>query len=628
MSRISKLRTVPHFWWLFAIVLLLSGCAAGNRSESSAENAPISAFGPLTKNSQWYLSQIDSATSPEDRFALQVLAARRLILDGDRTQANAIQQQLAREATTPRQKVAVRLLNALQLGKQGQSSKALNRIAGIDLRPLDNNTVQFYYRLQSELLLRTGQKTAAANSLISLDPYLNGEQASKNQQQIWSLLKESDSNTLKNYVNAAERMKREKAAGWFELAAISKEAKGQQPLFADWQKRHPNHPATALFTPAAEPAQPAIAQNNQGITTTSDIQKVAVLLPLSGKLALPANALKTGLDQSNLASGNKLTFTYYDENSMPMPELLNKIQQNGAQLVIGPLQKNKVELLFASHISIPVLALNQLDSQPAADNLYYFSLSPEDEAAQIAQKIHADGMKHPLLLLPSNSLGERTATGFNNYWKSLDIGDATVAKFRSRDELQTVLRQKLGGSAASAHAGEVQSLATDPANDPNRIDAIFMLASPFEASSIKSSIDIMLGASPVRPAYYLGSKSNSSGLRADVALALNGMQLGDMPWMLNKMPDELAKANTVLPQASGDQLRLYAMGYDAGTLIPQLSELRQNPEKTINGLTGILHITTDGVIMHDLLWTRYASGQLTTNEPEPATTPPAAQPAQ
>ncbi len=78
MSRISKLRTVPHFWWLFAIVLLLSGCAAGDRNGRYADNAPLSAFGPLTHDSQWYLSQIDNA-APEDRFALQVLATRRLV---------------------------------------------------------------------------------------------------------------------------------------------------------------------------------------------------------------------------------------------------------------------------------------------------------------------------------------------------------------------------------------------------------------------------------------------------------------------------------------------------------------------------------------------------------------------
>ena len=50
------------------------------------------------------------------------------------------------------------------------------------------------------------------------------------------------------------------------------------------------------------PVQPTIADDNRGVIATTQIQKVAVLLPLSGKLAGPASALKAGLEQANLAS--------------------------------------------------------------------------------------------------------------------------------------------------------------------------------------------------------------------------------------------------------------------------------------------------------------------------------------
>lgn len=626
MSRISKLRTLPQFSWFVAFVLILAGCTSVNRNQVSTDAAQLHAFGPLTHESQWYLSQIDTA-GQEQRFALQVLAARRLILDGDRTQANAIQQQIAKEAFTPRQSVAVRLLQALQLGKQKQSAKALNRIAGIDLRPLDKTTVQFYYRLQADLLLQAGQKTAAANSLISLDSYLSDTQLVSNHQEIWGLLKASDINTLKSYVNAAKRMQRTKAEGWFELGVIAQEP-DQTNRYAQWQKQYPQHPAFGLFTPDTNTDKPTLAQNQGDIIQTMDVHKVAVFLPLSGKLSSYAAALKAGIEQANQSSGQSVILTYYDENSLPMQALVSKAQQDGAQLIVGPLQKDKVEALLSVQASVPVLALNQIGNQPAASNLYYYSLSPEDEAAQIAQKLDQDGLNHPLLLVPSNNLGERTIQGFNNYWNGLDKGEATIAKFRSRDELLSLLRKTLTGNISSGQAGQIQSLANTQTADNNHVDSIFMLASAFEAASIKSNVDMMLGDSPVRPSYYLGSKSNSSGLRADIALALNGMQLGDMPWMLNKMPEQFTQAATALPNANGDQMRLYAMGYDTFALIHHLSEMRANPEITLSGLTGTLQITADGVIVRNLLWTRYVNGQLVSNNDTSNATSPAPQPAQ
>lgn len=626
MSRIRKLRTLPQFSWLFAFVLILAGCTTVNHSTDAGDTAQLHPFGPLTHDSQWYLNQITA--EPNQRFTLQVLATRRLILDGERSQATAIQQQIAKEATTPRQNVAVRLLQALQFGKQKQSAKALNRIAGIDLRPLDKTTVQFYYRLQADLLLQAGQKTAAANSLISLDSYLTNEQQPKNREQIWSLLKASDLNTLKSYVAAAKKMQRLKAQGWYDLAVIAQEP-DQTARYAQWQKDYPQHAAVGLFTPAPSKDAPTIAQNQGDVLQTADIHKVAVLLPMTGKLASYANALKVGLEQANQANGNPFILSYYDENSLPMQSLVGKATQDGAQLIIGPLQKDKVEALLNTQASVPVLALNQIGNQPAAPNLYYYSLSPEDEAAQIAQKIDQDGLKHPLLLMPSNALGDRSIQGFNSYWNELDKGNATVAKFRSRDELLSLLRKTLTGSSGSTQAGQIQSLAKDPSVDSNHVDAIYMLASAFEAANIKSSVDMMLGDSPIRPSYYLGSKSNSSGLRADVALALNGMQLGDMPWMLNKMPEQFTQAMTALPNASGDQMRLYAMGYDALAIVQHLSEMRNNPEMTFNGLTGNLQVTSDGVIVRNLLWTRYVNGQLVTADGTSlSTTAPSPQPAQ
>ena len=70
------------------------------------------------------------------------------------------------------------------------------------------------------------------------------------------------------------------------------------------------------------------------------------------------------------------------------------------------------------------------------------------------------------------------------------------------------------------------------------MDALFLLASPLEVSTVTSLMEATLNPLSPRPAFYLGPKSNTGDNRADVALALNGMQLGDMPWMLNQQPEQ------------------------------------------------------------------------------------------
>lgn len=605
----NKLRTLTQFLCLIAFVLF-AGCASNNDTNQNEQVTKLHAFGPLNYNSQWYLAQV-AQVKPEQKFAMQVLAVRRLILDHDYPQADAIMQQLGKEAYSPRQSIAVRLLQALELGKQKQTTKALNRLAGIDLRPLDKTTVQFYYRLQADLLLAANQKSAAANSLISLDSFLSKEQQPQNHQQIWSFLTHSDQGTLKNYVAAAKKMQRNIAGGWFELALISLN-NNQVDAYSNWQKAYPNHPATGMFTPDPAKTAPVVTTS----TDSSQIQKVAVFLPLSGKLAAPGNALRAGMEEANINA--HLTLHYYDENSMPAETLIAKAVQDGAQFIIGPLQKDKLDSVLKTNPTIPVLALNKIDSVNANANDYFFSLAPDDEAAEIAKKMDQDGKNHPLILVPSNSLGERTVSGFNHYWNDTSKTKADVIRFRSGDELLSALRSKLGnGNSSGLQSGEVVSLAPSEQNDA--IDGIYMLASSVEASMIKTSIDKILGSNPNRPSFYLGSKSNNGGLRADVALALNGMQLGDMPWMLNQSPDLFTKAQTALPQANGDILRLYAMGYDAMNLVHSASQLRQSPEQTQSGLTGSLQITSDGIIQRQLYWTRYMSGQLVNSDGSAAT---------
>lgn len=68
---------------------------------------------------------------------------------------------------------------------------------------------------------------------------------------------------------------------------------------------------------------------------------------------------------------------FYDSASQPIATLYQQAQQEGAELIIGPLLKEQVEALVALNPTIPLLALNDTDKKSASSSIFYFSLSPE-----------------------------------------------------------------------------------------------------------------------------------------------------------------------------------------------------------------------------------------------------------
>ena len=72
---------------------------------------------------------------------------------------------------------------------------------------------------------------------------------------------------------------------------------------------------------------------------------------------------------------------------------------------------------------------------------------------------------------------------------------------------------------------------------------------------------------------------------------------------------------TQFPQLNGDLLRFFAMGYDAATLLPHLSDLRHDANSKLPGVTGELSLSADGVVLRRLTWLTYQNSSPTTNAP-------------
>jgi outer membrane PBP1 activator LpoA protein len=149
--------------------------------------------------------------------------------------------------------------------------------------------------------------------------------------------------------------------------------------------------------------------------------QIALLLPVSGRLAGFGTAIRDGfmaaLFDARAQSQAVPAVRIYDTNTGgAFIDIYRRAIADGAQAVVGPLEKPQVAALFSQAPSqaLPVatLALNRTDmtSAPPA-NLYQFGLAPEDEAVSIAHYGQTAGYRRALIVTPAGeqSSGELLA---------------------------------------------------------------------------------------------------------------------------------------------------------------------------------------------------------------------------
>jgi outer membrane PBP1 activator LpoA protein len=186
--------------------------------------------------------------------------------------------------------------------------------------------------------------------------------------------------------------------GWLEAASLAARAarvpaSGNGAITAAWQRRYPNHPArTALVAThldAPQPLAPASmpmdaprsdASRSVAAETTAarsgaisqvDSAHIAVLLPLSGRLASAGRAVRDGLIAAQFAHGvDAPALRFYDTatatDAATMQSLIARASAAGARLQIGPLSRDEVILAANLPNSLPQLLLNTLPA-PAED---------------------------------------------------------------------------------------------------------------------------------------------------------------------------------------------------------------------------------------------------------------------
>lgn len=612
LNRFTKQLSVSRLAGILVAALLLASCASGP-GQDGAHQGPPSPFAKITQEADWYLDRVDE-NKPAEAFSWQILAARSYLAVGKTGPAAALLQQLRKQAKSAEQLAELQLLEAQIVLAQGNSKGALALLEQKPATVLDQETDKQWYLQRANLQLDNNDRFGAAKSLIAMDPVLQGAALSENHRQIWTLLQGMTPATLQSLQEAPAP---DATTGWLQLAALVNQY-GAQPdqltrQLHIWKRSFPQHPALTDMP----------AGLGQLLSTELSVPlQAAVLLPLSGNLASQGQAIQYGILMSYKQSGSELKVKFYDTQSKGIAPLYQQAVAEGADMIIGPLLKERVQELLALKPTVPVLALNELDKPVTGERLYFFSLSASADAAQAARYLHQQGYRQPLVLAAQDRIGYASVQSFEKAWQEASQGRTIVATYGGRQEIQGMVRNALSGSAA----GRVQQVAPlDGTAEPqhntfNGIDAAYIVGNPTETRTIKPYIDFNVSQANGGLATFTAARGYDSQSR-EVLPELNGLHISDMPIMLGYHDELKAQVQQLWPQLQGDALRLFAMGYDAFSLTGKLQQLRAMPTMSMPGLTGELSVASDGVIQRQPVWATYRNGTLRDeNAPTPQVT--------
>ncbi|HEK1820134.1 TPA: penicillin-binding protein activator [Proteus mirabilis] len=302
----------------------------------------------------------------------------------------------------------------------------------------------------------------------------------------------------------------------------------------------------------------------------------------------------------------------YDTNSQPIDLLLKQVQQEGADLIVGPLLKPEVIKTIELKSGLPVLALNEVDNIPLATTVCFFSLSPEDETRNAAQHLRQQQKSNPLIIVPDNKFGQRMAQTFADEWQLSGGGTVLQQTFGSLDSLKSSINRGVGIRMTGPPVLPTDNapLPLDTASMPTTngaIDSVYIIATSDELTLIKPMIDMAISTKK-RPPIYVSSRSNQGGMGPDFRMEMDGIQFSDIPLMTGANLPLMQKASRKFAN-DYSLMRLYAMGIDAWSLANNYNELTKGTLQ-FNGVSGSLRVEDNCTIYRQLPWMQFKQGKI------------------
>lgn len=527
---------------------------------------------------------------------------------------------------------AVQLFHAIQINENDKKQSDLARLTRAHIALVERDAEEVLQQLNAPLAINSpslytaeyhelratafsmqGDRITTAKEYILQGNYLtNNDSIVRSQHLIWESLSLLSERSLQQLQPSQAP---DVLSGWIELVRFSKKHQLNPSLLRtainNWQRRYTDHPVHITLLEGLR---------NRKQEDVSLPKNISLLLPLSGRFANAAKAIRDGLLAAYYAKKEKenISIRIYDTKgkSELIEDVYDKAVTDGAQFIIGPLNKSSIKKLSESQeLTVPTLALNYINTEDnPPENLYQFGLSPEEEARQVAERTWLDGHVNAAVLTPTGPWGDRVHKAFQERWEALGGRVVEQQSYNSsKNDFSSPIRKLLNIDDSKNRYRKMSRLLNKKIKYSTYrrqdIDFIFIAGYPRQARQIRPQLKFFHASQvPV----YATSHIFTGNLNPERDRDMDGIRFGDMPWVLSDTTSHRGLRNEIeslISKEGNKHQRLYAMGVDAFNIIAALNTLKAYPYERYQGETGSLSLDEKQRLKRQLSWVYFRSGR-------------------
>lgn len=604
-------------------LLLIASCGAPvkqpdtePRADQEQQARDYMSAGNYIAAAEEYIRLTEQNKSNAEPFILKSADA---YIQGERPDlAESILANLQLDKLTAQQNIKLNILTARIALLNDDALTALNRLDFSIPAESPPALQAMYYQTRAAALDMDDQLMPAVRARIELNKHLpTVRKLDENNQSIWQLLSKSDFNALMQELG--ESGGNPALDSWLELAIISKtlvyKPRELGIAIQSWQQRYPAHPdSTEIINGIYAAAEQASEKPEQ----------IALLLPFNTQYRDASNAIRDGfLAAWYESTDSKPIIKIYNADNQNIIEIYQTAVNDGANFVVGPLEKEAVASLISSgEIMVRTLALNRIDDpdrssiyspslQPTTQ-LFQFGLLPEDEAQAAAERAWFDGHVNALIITPDTNWGDRIFNSFSSRWTTL--GGRVIEHVRipmNAQDYSKPVKQLLNIDNSEQRAKQLTAaLRRNIVSEPRYrrdADVIFLAVSPLMAQQLVPQLRYFRADSITT---YSISNIYTGKYDPEANIDIDNVIFSDMPWVIDQAREysELQQIlNKTWGQSESPYRRLYAFGIDAYRILPELGRLYAQ-SGSFKGESGTLKLTRQGYVQRQSVWAKFQNG--------------------